>query len=467
MTKDKRTLLVIASGTALALGLTTGCGPEEKTGSGPVPATAQPSASAKGPVYAGLPDPGLQGQPVWARAISGNPRTVCPGPAEDTKTTATRCVLGDAVVLTEEVPGSGAGSEGEPQRFITRLLDAATGKQRAEYESVMSVVPSSGLRTGFNEGTSSPSAVGRWKDGSPALLIRSQPVPAGAPTDQDPSSAVYTMYSPAGEKLGSSEVKNEHPLALPVVDGFVQLKEEPEKLTYRPIGGGADIPVTKIPGGDKPIGPGFGYYTEKKDDYDGKGRFLAVIDRLTGKEAWTTREMTPPSPIAAHLRPGKRADTELLPLSGNRAILLWHAHTSDAVVMTTVDLATGRRVAEGPSIDLGLMLQRLDDRTVVSPDGKTAVSQLGGKVVAWETETGRELWRPKAGEDLRPMAQSPGGVLYAEQSPDTKGFNALTGTPLSPYDDIPEFTGNGYGTLMNDGALFVFRTAPAPAEGKS
>ncbi|MDX2393762.1 PQQ-like beta-propeller repeat protein [Streptomyces sp. DK15] len=464
MTKDKHALLVFASGTALALGLTTGCGPAEKTGSEPVPATGRPSASAKGPVYAGLPDPGLQGEPVWARATSGGPRTVCPGPAEDTRTTATRCVLGDAVVLTEEVPG--AGGEGEPQRFITRLLDAATGTQRAEYESVMSVVPSSGLRTGFNEGSSSPSGVGRWKDGSPALLIRSQPVPAGASAGQDPSSAVYTMYSPAGEKLGSSEVKNEHPLALPVVDGFVQLDEESEKLTYRPIGGGADIPVTKIPGGDQPIGPGFGHYAEKKDDHDGKGRYLAVIDRLTGKEAWTTREMAPPPSIVAEGRPGKHADTELRPLSGNRAILLWHAQTSDATVMTTVDLATGRRVADGPSIDLGLTLTRTDDRTVVSPDGKTAVSQLGGKVVAWETETGRELWRPKAGQDLRPMAQSPGGVLYAEQSPDTKGFDALTGTPLSPYEQIPEFTGNGYGTLMNDGALFVFRTAPAPAEGK-
>lgn len=38
---------------------------------------------------------------------------------------------------------------------------------------------------------------------------------------------------------------------------------------------------------------------------------------------------------------------------------------------------------------------------------------------------------------------------------------------LSPYGDIPEFNSNGYGILRDGQGLFVFRAAPAPAEGKA
>ncbi|MET9320852.1 PQQ-binding-like beta-propeller repeat protein [Streptomyces sp. NPDC003038] len=483
--RHRRSALALASGAVLALGLATGCGgPEEKGPSGRAPEGAEPttSAPAKGPVYGGKADPGLVGQPVWARDTSGDAPANCPGAAESTAASgaAVRCVVGDAVVLTEEVPHRGASDDADTRRFVTRLLDAATGEQRAEYESVMpttrpsggsgsgnssgSASGGSGSGEGTGEGTGEPSAVGRWKNGSPALLIRSLQKGTGASGEQDLSAAVYTMYSPTGEKLGSSVVKGEAHLRRPVLDGLVQLPARGEKLAYAPIGGGTDIEVAKADAYEKPVGPGFGYATGTKDDYDGKGGYLVVTDRRTGKTAWSTREMTPPSAVAAANRPGTHATAQLRPLSGDRAILLWNPSSSDEAVITVVDLATGRRLTEGPSITLNIT--RDEDRTAVSPDGKTAVSQFGEGVVAWDTETGRELWRRTDDKSLRPMAQSPGGVLYAETD-GRQALNARTGALLSPYDDIPEFTSNGYGILRDDKGLFVFRATPAPAEGKS
>ncbi|MGW0749964.1 outer membrane protein assembly factor BamB family protein [Streptomyces sp. NPDC002587] len=378
-----------------------------------------------------------------------------------------RCVVGDAVVLTEELPGGGAGDAVGTSRFVTRLLDAATGRQRAEFESVMPPAAPSGS-SGSGGVSGEPSAVGRWKDGSPALLIRSLPKPtesagsSGSSGAQDLSTAVYTMYSPTGEKLGSSLVKGEAHLRRPVLDGFVQLPGGGEKLTYAPIGGGADTQVAKPDAYEKPVGPGFGYATGIKDDYDGKGGYLVATDRHTGRTAWTTREMTPPSTVASASRPGTRATAQLRPLTGDRGILLWNPSGSDEAVITVVDLATGRRLTEGPSVPLDIT--RDEDRTAVSPDGRTAVSQFGTGVVAWDTETGRELWRRQDDKSLRPMAQSPSGVLYAEAD-GRQALNARTGALLSPYDDIPEFTSNGYGVLRDEKGLFVFRATPAPAEG--
>ncbi|MGW0364352.1 PQQ-binding-like beta-propeller repeat protein [Streptomyces sp. NPDC002990] len=488
----KRSALSFATGAVLALTLATGCGPEDKDGSASAPKPAEPTASAsaspKGPVYEGKPVPGLAGQPVWAHDTSGENRPNCPGAAESTEsgtTGAAHCVVGDAVVLTEEVPHRGASDDADTRRFVTRLLDAATGKQRAEFESLLPGPGQSG--SGPAPGTApatlsndSPSAVGRWKDGSPALLIRSLPVPAGpsaapgsagspgsSPSSggQDASTAVYTMYSPAGEKLGSSVVQGEAALRRPVVDGLVlQLRAEFGKVTYAPIGGGADVTVAKASTSPEPVGPGFGYATAFKDDYDGKGVYLVVTDRRTGKTAWSTRDMTAPAAVAAANRPGTHATAQLRPLSGGKGILMWNASTSDEAVITVVDLATGKRLTEGPKVMLDITMD--DDRTAVSPDGRSAVSQFGEGVVAWDTETGRELWRMKDDKSLRPMAQSPGGVLYAEKD-GRQAFNALTGAALSPYEDIPEFTSDGYGVVREEQGLFVFRAAPASSEGKS
>ncbi|MEV7519474.1 PQQ-binding-like beta-propeller repeat protein [Streptomyces sp. NPDC091371] len=486
----RHSTLALASGAVLALGLTTGCGgPAENTRSGSAPHRAEPSASgpaaggpgaggpgAGGPVYGGKAVPGLLGQSVWARGTSGDPRAAyCPGSAESTAVSGAevRCVVGDAVVLTEELPRRGAGDDAGTTRFVTRLLDAATGRQRAEFESVMpSTAPSgnsgSGSGSGLGSGESAglPSAVGRWRDGSPALLIRSLPTAsagtAGTPGTQEPSTAVYTMYSPTGEKLGSSLVQGEAHLRRPVLDGLVQDPGGGETLTYAPIGGGTGIEVAKADSYEKPVGPGFGYATRVKDDYDGKGGYLVVTDRRTGRTAWSTREMTPPSAVATANRPGTYATAQLRPLTGDRGILLWNPSGSDDAVITVVDLATGRRLAEGPSTPLDIT--RDEDRTAVSPDGRTAVSQFGTGVVAWDTETGRELWRRKDDTSLRPMAQSPGGVLYAETD-GRQALNARTGALLSAYDDIPEFTSNGYGVLRDEKGLFVFRATPAPAEG--
>ncbi len=467
---DKRSALALASGAVLALGLATGCGgPEEKSGAAGAPDRAEPtvSAPAKGPVYGGKEIPGLLGQPVWARGTGGDTRANCPGAAESTDAhgATVRCVVGDAVVLTEEVPDRGASDGAGTSRFVTRLLDAATGEERAAFESIMPAThPSGDVGSGSVAATGEPSAVGRWKDGSPALLIRSLPTPPGQAAGEDPSTVVYTMYSPTGEKLAESVFNGEAYLRRPVLDGLVQLPAEGENPAYAPIGGGTDITVAKADAYEKPVGPGFGYATGTTDDYDGMGGYLVVTDRRTGKTAWSTREMTAPPAVAAANRPGTYPTAQLRPLSGTRGILLWNPAGSDQAVITVVDLATGRRLAEGPPVMLDIT--RDEDRTAVSPDGRTAVSQFGEGVVAWDTETGRELWRRTDDKSLRPMAQSPGGVLYAETD-GKQALNARTGAALAPYDDIPEFTSNGYGILRDEKGLFVFRAAPAPAEGKS
>ncbi|MCX4542404.1 PQQ-binding-like beta-propeller repeat protein [Streptomyces sp. NBC_01565] len=447
---NKRSAFALATGTALVLGLTTGCGPDSSDGSkGGATASKSPSAGASAspmaPVYEGKPDPGLSKEPVWSRAKLADTRTTCPIDATETQRGGADvglCAVGDAVVVTEELRQE-TGDGAQETKSVTRLLDAGTGKERAAFDALMS---------------GEPAAVGRWKDGSPALLIRSVRA-------QDPTQVTYTMYAPDGRELGRSVFRGKEYLNLPVVDGHVKLPSSSNfEVKYAPIGGGAELTVNDV-NPQNNIGPGFGYTPATKDDYDTKGGYLVVTDRRTGKQAWSTRDTEPPKAIAEINPKGNHPTAILKPLGGDRGIVLWTAkYGSDKAVIAVVDLATGRQVSQGPSVLLNS--PGSEKFTVLSPDGKTAVGEFGKETVAWDIETGRELWRRGEEKPLRPAAISPSGVLYASVD-GQQTLDARTGKPLSTYDQIPQFTTNGFGILTDAKALHVFRSNTAPAEGTS
>lgn len=448
---NKRSAFALATGTALVLGLTTACGPGGSDGSkGAAAASKAPSAGAsaspKAPVYEGKPDPGLSKEPVWSRAKGADTRMTCPIDATETErgTSMGLCAVGDAVVVTEE-PHQEAGDGAQGTKAVTRLLDAETGKERAAFDSI--------TPPGV---AGEPAAVGRWKDGSPALLIRS----VGA---QDQTEVTYAMYAPDGRELGRSVFHGKEYVKQPVVDGHVKLPGQSYEPKYAPIGGGTELTVADVNPLDK-AGEGFGYAGSMKDDYDGKGSYLVVTDRRTGKQAWSARDMAPPKSVAEANPKGNRPTAQLRPLDADRGLLLWSPFATDTVVITVVDLATGRSVSQGPSILLSTA--RSEEHTAVSPDGKTAVGTFAGGTVAWDTQTGRELWRKPADKAPRPVAISPAGVLYASID-GQQALDARTGKPLSTYDEIPQFTTNGIGILTDQKALYVFRSNTAPAEGTS
>ncbi|UUU32206.1 PQQ-like beta-propeller repeat protein [Streptomyces sp. CA-210063] len=139
------------------------------------------------------------------------------------------------------------------------------------------------------------------------------------------------------------------------------------------------------------------------------------------------------------------------------------------MVLTVVDLRTGRLLAEGPKAEYG---ETLNARvaSVLASDGGTVVTQLGGGAVAWNTETGAELWRQAADEQsITPLALPTADVLYA--SADDLGLTALDmGTKkvlasrlvpditseLTADGDVLQLTTGGYGVLASGYDLFVF-----------
>lgn len=118
------------------------------------------------------------------------------------------------------------------------------------------------------------------------------------------------------------------------------------------------------------------------------------------------------------------------------------------------------RLAEGPGIDTNGTID--DDGLAISPDGKTAVVQYGKGAVAWNTETGKELWRQAADEvNITPRALPGNGVLYAYLDGTGAALGALDKKLLaSGIEEMPQFTTNGYAVVRSAGSLFVFATQP-------
>ncbi|MFE7553267.1 outer membrane protein assembly factor BamB family protein [Streptomyces gardneri] len=446
----------VALGLVLSASLVTGCSgdaePDAKPSGGETgKVTESASAAPKTPVFPGKPVPGLAAKPAWSltRDEAGN----CAGTASVKDSSRNDiCTVGDAVILT----GYSDGKAGA-RTFTVRLLDAGTGKLRKKFDFA--------LPTESNGYTSSSAValaqVAEWRDGSPAVLIRHRVDTPASGLKKASSQTVLTMYAPSGEKLGSSSFDEDTHMSTPVRNGYLVDAGPAGGAKFIPIGDGetlaSEASHVDLQG---TVGSGLGYYSQLDISYQPSADWLTAKDVRTGNKAWNSKDLTPPAAIAKLVTEDKATSARLMPYRGDKALLEWSSYGDSEAVMTLIDLKSGRRLAEGPAIDTNGTID--DDGLAISPDGKTAVVQYGKGAVAWNTETGKELWRQAADEvTIMPGALPGNGVLYAHLD----GVGAALGADdkkllASEIEEMPQFTTNGYAAIYTSAGLFVFAAQP-------
>lgn len=446
----------MALGLVLSAGLVTGCSggaePDAKPGGGQTGKVAEssPPASPKNPVYQGKPVAGLAAQPAWS--LTADEAGDCASKASESDTSQLDvCTVGDAVIVTDRRDGqSGTGT------FTARLLDAKSGKLRKKFD--FTVPEESGGYT--SSLTVVLAQVGEWRDGSPALLIRNRVDTPASGLKKASTQTVLTMYAPSGEKLGSSSFDGDTHMSTPVRHGYL-VEAGLSDAVFTPIGDG-EILTTEASHIDLKgaVGSGLGYSSQQDISFQPSAEWLTATDIRTGKKVWNTKDLVPPAAIAKLVTSDKATSARLMPYQGDKALLEWSSYGDSEAVMTLIDVKSGRRLAEGPGIDTNGTID--DDGLAISPDGKTAVVQYGKGAVAWNTETGKELWRQAADEvTIMPNALPGNGVLYAYLDGTGAALDARDKKLLtSGIEEMPRFTTNGYATVRTADGLFIFATQP-------
>lgn len=443
----------MALGLVLSAGLVTGCSAgtesDAKTSGGKTGTESSPAAP-KGPAYQGKPVPGLAAQPAWSLAAdeAGN----CAGDASEKDSTQFDiCTVGDAVIVT----GYSNGQAGT-RTFTARLLDAKNGALRKKFEFALPA---------DSGGTSSPTValaqVGTWRDGTPALLIRNRVDTPADGLKKASTQTVLTMYAPSGEKLGSSTFDDDTHMSTPVRNGYLVEAGTADGAVFTPIGDGQ--PLTTEASHidlDGAVGSGLGYTSQQDISFQPYAEWLTATDVRTGKKVWNTKDLTPPAAIAQQITPDKATSARLMPFEGDTALLEWSSYGDSEAVMTLIDVTTGKQLTEGPTI--GTNGTTDDDGLAITPDGKTTVVQYGEGAVAWDTETGKELWRQAADEvTITPNALPGNGILYAYLDGTAAALDARDKKLLlSGIEQMPQFTTNGYATVRTAEGLFTFPTQP-------
>ncbi|MFJ4778016.1 PQQ-binding-like beta-propeller repeat protein [Streptomyces sp. NPDC088762] len=444
----------VALGLVLSAGLVTGCSggadAGAKAGGGEAGKAAESAPAApKGPVYQGKPVPGLAAQPAWS--LTGDEAGNCASKASE-KDSSQRdvCTVGDAVIVTGYRDGQSGTST-----FSAQLLDAKTGKLRKKFDFTLPE----------KSGGSTPAValvqVGEWRDGSPALLIRNRVDTPADGLKKASTQTVLTMYAPSGEKLGSSSFDGDTHMSTPVRNGYLVDTSLSSGTKFIPIGDGETLTIDASHMDFKgAVGSGLGYFSQKDISFQPSAQWLTATDIRTGKKAWNTKDLAPPAAIAKLVTSDKATSARLMPYQGDKALLEWSSYGDSEAVMTLIDVKSGRRLTEGPGIDTNGTVD--DDGLAISPDGKTAVVQYGKGAVAWNTETGKELWRQAADEvNITPRALPGNGVLYAYLDGTGAALDARDKKLLtSGIEEMPQFTTNGYAAVRSAGGLFVFATQP-------
>ncbi|MFI8994400.1 PQQ-binding-like beta-propeller repeat protein [Streptomyces sp. NPDC053542] len=449
-------------GAALVMGLVAGCdgaaAPHGGDRAGKDGAASGAPAARKGPAWTGKAIPGLAAKASWS--LSSEEAGSCPGYAgtmSNGRAEDERCVVGDASALVVEEP-RGEGATGT--RFTVRLRDLKTGAVRRKLTVRVAADPDGTVES---DGATAADhvQVSEWKDGSPALLVRSRVhAPADGPAKERLRS-VFTMYDPSGRKLGSSAFDAGAYDGLPVRRGYVVADGDGDGQKYVPVGGGKTV-VTALKGETElgtRIDAGFGVSISSDVSYQPAAEWLVATDARTGKKLWSTEDLEPPAAIRERLDEETGTSSWIAPLQEGRAVLGWsvYAEESKGGVLTIIDAKTGRRLTEGPASDYSTGAD--DDAAVLSPDGGTVVTQYGEGAVAWDTASGKELWRQAAGEqNIRPVALPGNGVLYAEL--DEGGPAALRMRDKkvlrTGIEKLPEFSANGCAVVKADHGFYVF-----------
>ncbi|MFC6061164.1 PQQ-binding-like beta-propeller repeat protein [Streptomyces ochraceiscleroticus] len=447
-------------GAALVMGLVAGCGGADAPTTGDRAGKDGSPAARKGPAWTGKAIPGLARKASWS--LSSEEAGSCPGYAgtmSNGRAEDERCVVGDASALVVEEPHKEGAAE---TRFTVRLRGLKTGAVRKKLAVKVAADPD-GTVDSAGATAAEHVQVSEWKDGSPALLVRSREHTAADGLEKERLRSVFTMYAPSGKKLGSSVFDADAYEGLPVRNGYVVADGDGDGEKYLPIGGGETI-RTKLKGGTDlgaRIDAGFGISISSDVSYQPSAEWLVATDALTGKKLWSTEDLEPPAAIRKRLDEETGTSSWIAPLQEGKAVLGWsvYAEESKGSVLTLIDAKTGRRLIEGPASDYST--GAADDAAALSPDGETVVTQYGEGAVAWDTASGKELWRQDGGEqNIRPVALPGNGVLYAdldESGPAALGMRDKK-VLQTGIEKLPEFSTNGYAVINAGHGFFVFAT---------
>ncbi|MET9430676.1 hypothetical protein [Streptomyces sp. NPDC003036] len=466
---------VMATGLLLSLGLVTGCSSSDaekptaaqsKDGSSATPGA---SAAPKGPVYSGPAIPGLAAKPAWSLP------------------TADAIDLGDTLLFVKDAQGAyakGGGSNDDPVDGTVGTLHAAGEPEPAtlEFRDVKTGEVRKTLKV-----TTTRVAATTWHNGVPAVAVYTAATTESDGLSAEKTTTTVTVYGADGKELGKAQREGDK---FHLREGYVIEQDGELSLKLTPVEGGAARKVTctgrwgscsydprtgEIDGGQAhaPLIIGtHAFHIENVSGYDNKREQLVMTDLATGKKAWSTADVTPPTGVELD-DDGMRTTgaVRVLDVRDGRVLTSWGAGalTPDTWVTATYDLATGKQIggsttyayADDPADTVST-----EGTSVFSPDRTLAAAETEKGTAVWQPADGKEVWAQKEDEKaLTPLRFSPNGVLYGirveELGEDV--FLAVDGRTKKvlakslPEENVPLFTKqSGYGYISTHKGFFLF-----------
>ncbi|WP_137988983.1 WD40 repeat domain-containing protein [Streptomyces vilmorinianum] len=467
---------VMAAGLVLSLGFVAGCGssdgpeadkPSEKASS----RAPQSDTKAAGPVYKGPAIPGLADKQAWSL-----PR-------------AEAIDLGDTLLFVKNA----AGEYSVGGNFKDEPIDGTTGTLHDTDQPEPVNLEFRDVRTGAVRKTLTVTAdrvaATTWRDGVPALEVRTSSTTESDGLSAEGTTATVTVYGSDGAELGKAEHTGDTPFH--VHEGHLIEQADEATLQLTPIGGGQPRKVTcgglqascsfdprnkDIDGGQghAPLITGkYTFHVENGSTYETAPEELVMSDLATGEKVWSTADVTPPEGVELNDK-GVRTSggIRVLDVREGRILTAWGAGAflTDTWVTATYDLASGKQIGGSTKYayaDFPGDTVNTEGSSVFSPDHQLAAAATERGSTVWQLADGKEVWAQKENEKaMTPLRFSPSGVLYGTTE-DSQGtvlaVDARTKKVLAkdlPSDNVPLFSRpSGYGYFSTDDGFFVFPSA--------
>ncbi|MFE5940344.1 hypothetical protein ACFQ69_33860 [Streptomyces sp. NPDC056470] len=468
---------VMAAGLVLSLGLVAGCGPSDGAEGDKKPEKGNSEApkdapKAEGPVYRGVAIPGLAAKQAWS---------LPPAHAVD---------LGDTLLFVKSATGEYARSgyyEDDPVDGTTGLLHSSDepAPVTLEFRDVKSGAVRKTLKV-----TADHVAATTWRDGAPALEVRTSTTTESDGLSAEGTTATVTVYGAEGAELGRAVHKGDTPFHVHEGHLIEQAEDDQATLVLTPIGGGQPRQVTcagtqascsfdprnkDIDGGQghAPLITGaYTFHVENGSTYETAPEELVMSELSSGKKVWSTADVTPPKGVELDDKGVRTSgNVRVLDVRDGRILTAWGAGalSGDTWITATYDLATGRQIGGSTTYayaDIPGDTINTEGSSLFSPDRRLAAAATERGTAVWQVADGTEVWAQKEGEKRMTPLRLSNGVVYGttEDSRETVlAVDATTKKVLAkdlPADSVPQFSRtSGYGYVSTEAGFFVFPAA--------
>lgn len=372
-------------------------------------------SAARTPTAAAFPGElpaGARGEPVWSAQLSGRGAVARP--------------VGSSVAL---ITPHGDGSTVE-------FRDAATGVGHATVEVAGEPVPTT------------------WH-GRPALVAESAKKTPSDGISPERITWQIDAFDEQGRRIAHKEVAGrDKPL---VVDGRRIVQENgkgnsPGALAISDAG--SDAPSWRIPCKDYScIDEGAtvaaGIVVHRRGGGTSEDpETLTGFDAATGTLLWGPQNLGRPAGATA------TADPEVVDQGSGKLVVAWYEGTwgtpqTHTVTYTVNDPATGRLLATGPT------LPGAHKSGLANADGSVLVVATSATTAAWETDTGKLLWKQAEDEKRLDPAAVIGPVLYSGGPSPAVDLRTKAVLQRS-VPDTPLPVGPGHAVVVASGSVYVF-----------